>query len=259
MATYYDILGLSKDCDQEEIKRAYHRLALEYHPDKNSSSDAGEKMRLVNEAYRVLSDPQKREDYDTTLSSPYPQWADAGRYNDARRESGTGNYYWSARWGGNSSSGYGYGYSAPHRSYRYYSETIRGPSIFTLFYNAFMIGVACGLFIGAAMVASQYFSFMNVGPALAILLAVSAIIAPACLSVALTKSSLNGPFEAGLLGTISVSAALFVSVLIAGISNPDLLTYYLCLCCVGPWACIFIGWLLGSRTAKIFYGMITAD
>lgn len=62
---YYQILGLDKDADQKQIKEAYRKLAFKYHPDRNKErSESDEKMKLVNEAYAVLSDPEKRREYD---------------------------------------------------------------------------------------------------------------------------------------------------------------------------------------------------
>jgi molecular chaperone DnaJ len=63
---YYEVLGISRDASVEEIKRAYRRLALRYHPDKNpdNSKEAEEKFKEVSEAYKVLSDPEKRQMYD---------------------------------------------------------------------------------------------------------------------------------------------------------------------------------------------------
>jgi DnaJ-class molecular chaperone len=62
---YYQILGVDADVSQQQIKDAYRRLALRYHPDRNRDNPAvGEKMKEINEAYAVLSDPQKREQYD---------------------------------------------------------------------------------------------------------------------------------------------------------------------------------------------------
>ena len=64
MKDYYKILGVSKNASAEEIKRAYRKLAHEYHPDKNSSHADGAKFKEINEAYQVLSNPQKRTQYD---------------------------------------------------------------------------------------------------------------------------------------------------------------------------------------------------
>lgn len=61
---YYEVLGVDKGADDATIKRAFKRLAMKYHPDRNKEADAGEKFREINEAYQVLSDPQKRAAYD---------------------------------------------------------------------------------------------------------------------------------------------------------------------------------------------------
>jgi len=61
---YYAILEISKKASDEEIKKAYRKLALKYHPDKNKSPEAEERFKLVAEAYEVLSDKKKREVYD---------------------------------------------------------------------------------------------------------------------------------------------------------------------------------------------------
>ncbi|XP_038640478.1 LOW QUALITY PROTEIN: dnaJ homolog subfamily B member 1-like [Scyliorhinus canicula] len=61
---YYKILGINKGTAEEDIKKAYRKLALKYHPDKNKSPDAEDKFKEIAEAYDVLSDPKKREIYD---------------------------------------------------------------------------------------------------------------------------------------------------------------------------------------------------
>ncbi len=61
---YYDVLGLSKDASQEEVKKAYRRLARKHHPDVSKEDDAEERFKEINEAYKVLSDSERRAKYD---------------------------------------------------------------------------------------------------------------------------------------------------------------------------------------------------
>lgn len=61
---YYKILGVSKTASPEEMKKAYRKLAIEFHPDKNKSKEAEGKFKEINEAYEVLSNSQKRQQYD---------------------------------------------------------------------------------------------------------------------------------------------------------------------------------------------------
>ncbi len=80
MANYYEILGVSKSASADEIKKAYRKLAHEYHPDKgNGNSD---KFKQVNEAYQVLSNNEKRQQYDSYGST----------FEDMRRNGGGGGY-----------------------------------------------------------------------------------------------------------------------------------------------------------------------
>ena len=73
---YYDILGVSKNTDEKEIKKAYRKLALKYHPDRNKSKDAEEKFKEISTAYAVLSNSEKRKVYDQ-----YGQAGIDGRFN----------------------------------------------------------------------------------------------------------------------------------------------------------------------------------
>ena len=61
---YYEVLGVKRTATEEEMKKAYRKLALQYHPDRNKSKDAEEKFKTISEAYAVLSDKNKRAQYD---------------------------------------------------------------------------------------------------------------------------------------------------------------------------------------------------
>lgn len=61
---FYQLLGVSKTSSPDEIKKAYRKLALQYHPDRNKSKEAEDKFKEINQAYEVLSDAQKRQQYD---------------------------------------------------------------------------------------------------------------------------------------------------------------------------------------------------
>ncbi len=74
MANYYDVLGVSKQSSQDEIKKAYRKLAMQYHPDRNKDNPkAEEKFKEISEAYAVLSDAEKRKKYDTFGAEGFKQ------------------------------------------------------------------------------------------------------------------------------------------------------------------------------------------
>ena len=95
---YYKVLGVSRDADEKEIKRAYRKLARKFHPDVNpNDKDAEERFKEINEAHEVLSDPEKRRQYDQ-LGASWQQYqrrgGAPGGFEDFARQ-------WSGQAGGN--------------------------------------------------------------------------------------------------------------------------------------------------------------
>lgn len=70
---FYKILGVSKTASADDIKKAYRKLALQYHPDRNKSKEGAEKFKEVTKAYEVLSDAQKRQTYDQVGAAAFEQ------------------------------------------------------------------------------------------------------------------------------------------------------------------------------------------
>lgn len=87
---YYDVLGVSRSADQEEIKRAYRRLARKYHPDVNKDPGAEDTFKEINRAYEILSEPEIRARYDRfgeagvggAAAGGYPDFGDVGGFAD---------------------------------------------------------------------------------------------------------------------------------------------------------------------------------
>lgn len=90
---YYDILGVDADAEPAAIKRAYRKLARQYHPDVSTAPDAEQRFKEVSEAYKVLKDPEKRAEYDQLRRygarsadggfQPPPDWEAAGGFEHA--------------------------------------------------------------------------------------------------------------------------------------------------------------------------------
>ncbi len=95
---YYKILGVERSASADDVRKAYRKLAMQYHPDRNpGNKQAEEKFKEINEAYQVLSDSQKRARYDQ-LGSAYSNWQQRG--------SGQGDFDWS-QWFNNQQAGRG--------------------------------------------------------------------------------------------------------------------------------------------------------
>ncbi|MFY7863054.1 MAG: DnaJ domain-containing protein, partial [Rhodoluna sp.] len=71
MSDHYEVLGLDRNATDDQIKKAYRRLARELHPDVNDAPESQEKFKLVTHAYEVLSDPDERRKYDMGGQDPF--------------------------------------------------------------------------------------------------------------------------------------------------------------------------------------------
>lgn len=121
---YYQLLEIERDASQDEVKRAYRKLARKYHPDVSKEPDAEERFKEVNEAYEVLKDPEKRAAYDQLGSNwqqgqdfrPPPDWDQGfefhgGTYDGA--DAGAFSDFFESLFG---RGGFAGGFDRPHRS-----------------------------------------------------------------------------------------------------------------------------------------------
>jgi molecular chaperone DnaJ len=79
---YYEILGVSRNADADELKQSYRRLARKYHPDVNKEPEAEERFKEISQAYEVLSEPEMRARYDRFGEAGVSSSASAGGYQD---------------------------------------------------------------------------------------------------------------------------------------------------------------------------------
>lgn len=115
---YYDVLGVTKSASEAEIKSAYRKLALQWHPDRNKAADAESKFKEINEAYQILSDTKKKQAYDQFGHAAFDQSMPGGGGNPFSGFSGgrpgspgSHTYYYSS--GGGNPFGDAAGFSDP--------------------------------------------------------------------------------------------------------------------------------------------------
>lgn len=112
MNDYYSVLGVSRGATETELKAAYRKLALQWHPDRNKSHEAAEKFKAINQAYEVLSDPKKKQMYDQVGHEAYARGGFGRSSGGQQYQSGPFTYTYSSS-GGSPFEGFDLGGSDP--------------------------------------------------------------------------------------------------------------------------------------------------
>jgi len=138
MKDYYEILGVSKNSPQDEIKKAYRKLALKWHPDRNKTKEAAEKFSEINKAYEVLSDVKKRETYDQYGAAAFERGAAGGPGQNYTHQQGPFSYsYTTSGSGGNPFEGVDFGgFSDPFEIFEQFFGAIQTFAAQTIKVNA---------------------------------------------------------------------------------------------------------------------------
>lgn len=95
--SFYDVLGVSKDATESEIKKSYRKLVRKYHPDVSKAPDADEKIAEINNAYETLRDPEKRAEYDALQANPFTgggSFGGASGFGGSGAGTGQGGFRW---------------------------------------------------------------------------------------------------------------------------------------------------------------------
>jgi DnaJ-class molecular chaperone len=97
---FYEVLGINKSASKEEIKSAYRKKAMEWHPDRNKSPDAEDKFKEINEAYEILSNDQKKGAYDQFGHAAFDPSAGSYGGHTYTEQNGPFNFTWQSQGGG---------------------------------------------------------------------------------------------------------------------------------------------------------------